>query len=217
VLADAGLSPEKDCERDVGQPEVRANCGQRTTQNRRAHKPVGDIPIHAPNAGGGVALVTQTPQAKKILWVALTVGIDLKDKGDFAFEGNAVAAQARLTVATIVLVDYFQAFPKLLLKAGEQSTGIIRRSVVDDEKREGFRPVLDFLKPFIDDLAHGGLLVKNGQDDEQFRRVGRHGGAYFYDSRLYFPAFGDTFDVAEVRFRRICARQFLFLLSTKHG
>jgi hypothetical protein len=186
---------QADGEGDIGEEEARGNFFELGEEFFTAHEAVGGIGIGAMDAFGGqkdgfedyaggdaaptvvaffsdavddIEFVAEAPEPEEVLGIALAVGVDLENVRDVALAGEAVAGEAGLAMAAVEVGVDFKAGAELVAEALEDFEGAVGGAVVEAEEGEVFRPVFDFLEPFEHDLAEGGLLVVDGQDDCEF-------------------------------------------------
>ena len=188
-------------EADVREVEVGTDPIDKRRDFIRLHQAVGDVGIEAQDAKSDeqedaqdharddssdavialgahpvndVRTFAQAPKPEKVLRIALSVRVDLEDERDAARSRGAVPGEAGLTVAAVRVPENLETRPQLGSEAVEHGGGVIGGSIVQREEDEALRPVLDFFKKLDRDLPNAGLLVVDGQDDQQFRGGGFH-------------------------------------------
>jgi hypothetical protein len=114
---------------------------------------------------------TQTPEAEKILWVALPIRVDLEDPRDLMLARPLVSLNTALAVSFILSGNDMNSITKLSLEALQYFETFVCGTIINTKKNKAFTPVFNFMKPFGNHLPDGGLFIVNRHDDDEFWRV----------------------------------------------
>ena len=77
---------------------------------------------------------TQTPEAEKILWVALPIRVDLEDPRDFMLARPLVSLNAALAVPFILSGNDMNSITKLLLESLQYLKAFVSGTIINAKK-----------------------------------------------------------------------------------
>ncbi|MEX1119147.1 MAG: hypothetical protein WEB60_10195 [Terrimicrobiaceae bacterium] len=144
---------------------------QRITQNFAGHDSLQPIFTNVPNAINHIKLRTLGPQGREKCRVTLTVRIDLKNPFRTHVDRCLVAFQTGLSVPPVGVSESFYAplrFDGQILQNLRRPVG---GSIIQNKKNKRAHDPFDLKNPFPQDPFRGLLLIKNGNNNGQNRRL----------------------------------------------